>query len=85
MRRPAISFRWEFADKGGLMSYDGGQADLHRIVASQVDKILKETASKDIPVEQASRFELVVNQRTAKALGFVFLPMFLARVDEVIE
>jgi putative ABC transport system substrate-binding protein len=84
-RLPAISFRREFADKGGLMSYGADQADLHRIVAGQVDKILKGTASKDIPVEQASRFELVVNQRTAKALGFVFPPMFLARVDEVIE
>jgi putative tryptophan/tyrosine transport system substrate-binding protein len=67
------------------MAYGADQADLHRIVAGQVDKILKGMASKDIPVEQASRFELVVNQRTAKALGFVFPPMFLARVDEVIE
>ncbi len=84
-RLPAISFRREFADKGGLMSYGADPAELYRIMAGQVDKILKGTASRDIPVEQASRFELVVNQRTAKALGFVFPPMFLARVDEVIE
>ena len=84
-RLPAISFRREFPDKGGLMSYGADGADIYRMVAARVAKILKGTAPKDIPVEQASRFELVVNQKTARALGFTFPPMFLARVDEVIE
>ena len=84
-RLPAISFRREFVEKGGLFSYGADQSDLNRIVASQVGKILKGTPTKDVPVEQASRFELVVNQKTARALDFVFPPLFLARVDEVIE
>jgi putative ABC transport system substrate-binding protein len=84
-RLPAISFRREFAEVGGLLSYGADQAEINREVAGYVDRILKGAPIADLPVVQASKFELVVNQKTARALGFVFPPMFLARVDEVIE
>ncbi len=84
-RLPAISFWREFVEVGGLMSYSSNQAELNRVLAGQVDKVLKGVAPANIPVQQATRFELVVNQKTAKALGFIFPPLFLARADEVIE
>jgi putative ABC transport system substrate-binding protein len=84
-RLPAISFRREFVEMGGLMSYSADQAELNRALAGQVDKVLKGVSPANIPVQQATRFELVVNQKTAKALGFVFPPLFLVRADEVIE
>lgn len=84
-RLPAISFRREFAEAGGLMSYGADQAALNRMAADYVDKILKGARPAGLPVQQATRFELVVNQKTARALGLVFTPLFLARVDEVIE
>jgi putative ABC transport system substrate-binding protein len=84
-RLPAISFRREFVEMGGLMSYSADQAELNRALAGQVDKLLKGVSPANIPVQQATRFELVVNQKTAKALGFVFPPLFLVRADEVIE
>lgn len=85
LRLPAISFRREFVEKGGLMSYGADQADIYRLVVRKLQRVLKGTPPKDIPTEQASRFELVVNQKTAKALGFTFAPSFMAQVDEVIE
>jgi putative ABC transport system substrate-binding protein len=84
-RLAAISFRREFAEVGGLMSYGADQAEINRAVAGYVDKILKGARPADLPVQQASRIELIVNQKTARALGLVFPPMFLARADEVIE
>jgi putative ABC transport system substrate-binding protein len=84
-RLPSISYRREFADAGGLLSYGANQMENDRNVASYVDRILKGARAADLPALQSSRFELVVNQRTAKAIGLVFSPMFLARADEVIE
>ena len=82
---PAFSFRREFAEVGGLMAYGADQAEINRAVANQVVRILKGTRPGDLPVQQASRFELVVNQKTARALGFPVPPLFLARADQVIE
>jgi len=84
-RVPAISFRREFAQAGGLMSYNADYADLTRILARQVDKLLKGIPISNIPVQQASRFEMIVNRKTAAALGIALPPAFLARADEVIE
>jgi putative ABC transport system substrate-binding protein len=84
-RVPAISFRREFVEHGGLMSYSSDYADLTRILARQVDKLLKGIAPGNIPVQQPTRFEMIVNRKTAAALGIALLPTFLARTDEVIE
>ena len=84
-RLPAFSFRREFTTDGGLMTYGADQADLYRGMATYVDRILKGARPADLPVVMASRYELVINQKTARALGFVFPPMLLATVDEVIE
>lgn len=84
-RLPAFSFRREFAEVGGLIAYGADQAEINRAVASQVVRVLKGARPGDLPARQASRFELIVNQKTARALGFSVPPLFLARVDEVIE
>ncbi len=84
-RIPAISFRREFVEAGGLMSYAADYADLTRILARQVDQLLKGVPIANIPVQQASRFEMIVNRKTAAALGIALTPTFLARTDEVIE
>lgn len=84
-RLAAISFRKEFAEAGGLLSYGADQVEINRAVAGYVDKILKGARPADLPAQQASRVELIVNQKTARALGLTLSPMFLARVDEVIE
>lgn len=84
-RLPAISFRREFVEKGGLLSCGADVADNYRIIAGYIDKILKGAAPGSLPVQQATRFEIVVNQKTARALGITFPPTLLARVDEVIE
>ena len=84
-RLPTVfsSKRWTVA--GGLMSYGVDFIDLSRRSAELVDKILRGTNTADIPVEQASKFELVVNLVTAKALGLTIPETFLLLADEVIE
>jgi putative ABC transport system substrate-binding protein len=74
-----------FIEAGGLMSYGANYSDQFRRAAELVDKILRGTKPGDIPVEQPSRFELVVNLTTAKALGLTIPDSFLLRADEVIE
>jgi len=79
-RLPAV-----FAEEGGLMSYSAIYADLFRKAAVYVDKILKGARPTDLPVEQPTRLQLVINMKTAKALGLTVPPALLARADDVIE
>ena len=84
-RLPAVSLTRTFVDAGGLMSYGPDEADTYRRAAIIVDKVLKGAKPADIPVEQPTKFDLVINLKTATALGLTIPPAFLARVDEVIE
>ena len=84
-RLPAMFGSKEFVQAGGLMSYSADLTDLHRRAASYIDKILKGVKPNELPVEQASKFELVINRRTAKAIGITIPPTLIARADEVIE
>jgi putative tryptophan/tyrosine transport system substrate-binding protein len=84
-RLPMISEIREFAEAGGLATYGASRADLWRRSAAYVDKIARGAKPGDLPVEQPTRFELVVNLNAAKALGLDVPPSLLARADEVIE
>jgi len=84
-RLPAMYFTREFVEAGGLMSYGPSQPDTWRRAAAYVDKILQGTKPADLPVEQPMKFELVINLKTAKALGITLSPTLLFQADEVIQ
>ena len=84
-RLPTIYVTRAYVDAGGLLSYGVEYLDLYRRAAELVDKILRGAKAADLPVEQPTKFELIVNLTTAKALGLTVPPSLLARADEVIE
>ena len=84
-RLPTMSNLKDVVEAGGLMSYSPNWDDLYRRGAIYIDKILKGAKPADLPVEQATKFELVINLKTAKALGLTIPQSVLARADQVIE
>jgi len=84
-RLPAVYPFREFAEAGGLIAYATNFDERFRQAADYVDKVLNGTPPGDLPVQQAAKFELVINLRTANALGLSVPPVLLNRADEVIE
>ncbi len=84
-RLPTVYASRAYVDSGGLMSYGTNVPDLHRRAAAYVDKILKGAKPSDLPVQQPIKFELVINRKTANALGLIVPPTLLVQADEVID
>ena len=84
-RLPSMFEEWRFVESGGLMAYGPSYPEIFRRAAVYVDKILKGAKPGDLPVEQPTKFDLVINLKTAKALGLTIPPSLLARADQVIE
>src|SRR5262245_23229407 len=84
-RLPAIYYRDSFVESGGLMSYGADLADHFRRAADFIEKILKGSKPADLPVEQPTKFEFIVNLKTAKQIGLTIPPNVLARADQVIR
>jgi putative tryptophan/tyrosine transport system substrate-binding protein len=84
-RLPAIYYRSQFVEAGGLMAYSVSSTDLDRRAATYVDKILKGSKPADLPVEQPTKFELIINLNAAKQIGLTIPPSVLARADRVIR
>jgi len=84
-RLPAIYFQKEFVDEGGLMSYGVDYDDLYRKTAHYVDQILKGSKPADLPVQQATKVEFVINLKAAKQIGLTLSPEFLARANQVVK
>jgi putative tryptophan/tyrosine transport system substrate-binding protein len=82
---PAIYSRADYVESGGLMSYGPDRVEPYKRVASMIDKILKGTKPADIPVEQPTKFELMINLKTAKALGLTIPPVVMMRAQKVIK
>ena len=84
-RLPTVFAQREYAEAGGLMAYAADFSDLFRRAATFVDKILKGAKPADLPIEQPTKFDFVINLKTAKALGLTIPPSMLLQADRVIE
>jgi putative ABC transport system substrate-binding protein len=84
-RLPAMYDDREFVEAGGLMAYGANLDDLYRRAAAYADKVLKGARPADLPIERATRFELVINRRAARTLGLAISPALLLRADHLVE